>query len=286
MPESSYNLAMPAERTTSVVFASPHSGREYPRTFLRGTVLDEMTIRSSEDAFVDLLFADTPVFGAPLLSAITPRAFIDLNRAADELDPAVVEGVGNFRCNPRVTSGLGVIPRVVASGRAIYRRRISLSDAQNRVLRYWQPYHERLGQLMSESHRRFGQAILIDCHSMPRGAARNTGRRGAAYPDVVLGDRFGISAASRIVDRVEAAFRSAGLSTVRNVPFAGAYILKQYGMPSANRHAIQVEIDRSLYMDETTIRPNRNFAAFRALVSDVIRDLTDIGRPETRMAAE
>jgi len=286
MPESSYNLAMPAERTTSVVFASPHSGCKYPRAFLRGTVLNEMTIRSSEDAFVDLLFADAPAFGAPLLSATAPRAFIDLNRAADELDPAVVEGVRNSRCNPRVTSGLGVIPRVVASGRAIYRRRISLSDARNRVLRYWRPYHERLGHLMSESHRRFGQAILIDCHSMPRGAAFNTGRRGRTYTDVVLGDRFGISSASGIMDQVETAFRSAGLSTVRNVPFAGAYILKQYGIPSVNRHAIQVEIDRSLYMDEETIRPNVNFAAFKALVSGVIRDLTDIGRPETRMAAE
>lgn len=286
MPKAPYELSMPDARTTSVIFASPHSGRVYPRAFLRASVLDERTIRSSEDMYVDRLFADAPAFGAPLLAATAPRAYIDLNRGADELDPAVVKGTPNPGRNPRVASGLGVIPRVVASGRAIYRGHVSRAEAEERIARFWRPYHDRLGRLMAESHRHFGQAILIDCHSMPHEAACGIRPRGAAVPDVVLGDRFGVSAAGAVVDRIEAAFRGAGLNVVRNAPFAGAYIVGRYGCPSAGRHAVQVEIDRSLYMDEARFRPNRNFAAFRRLISGIACELAAIGLPELRLAAE
>jgi len=278
MPKVAYHLYHPDARTSAVVFASPHSGRDYPWSFLRRTVLDEHAIRSSEDAYVDRLFECAPQFGAPFLKAGAPRAFVDLNRSADELDPALIEGVRRTGHNPRVASGLGVVPRVVANGRAIYRGKLLLSEAQRRVQLYWHPYHDQLQMLLNEAYNHFGQAILVDCHSMPREAVDGIVRAGAKRPDVVLGDRFGASSDGAIVDRIEAAFASAGLNVVRNAPFAGAYITQQYGRPSRGQHAIQIEIDRSIYMDEALIRPNANFHPFRKLLRGVIAEITTIGR--------
>ncbi|EYD74355.1 N-formylglutamate deformylase [Rubellimicrobium mesophilum DSM 19309] len=282
-----FELTRPERRTTSVVFASPHSGRDYPKAFLERAELDARAIRSSEDAFVDLLFDCAPQHGAPFLRAQASRAFVDLNRAADELDPALIEGVRRPVHNPRVASGLGVIPRVVAGGRPIHRGRIALSEAQGRIDVYWRPYHDALQQLLAESHARFGEAILIDCHSMPHEAIEAVGGSGAGRPDVVLGDRFGAAASTAVVDRIEAAFTAAGLRVSRNMPFAGAYIVQHYGRPSRRQHAVQVEIDRSLYMDERLVEPLPDFEGFRRLVAGIVVELTDIGRPEgARVAAE
>ncbi len=279
---AAFDLTRPAARTTSVVFASPHSGRSYPAQFLSRAALDEKQIRSSEDAFVDQLFSVAPDHGAPLLAARVPRAFVDLNRSADELDPALIEGVVGRAHNPRIASGLGVIPRVVAGGRPIYRGKISMGEAGERLLNSWRPYHEALQALLDESHSQFGEAILIDCHSMPHEAIELVGGQGALRPHVVLGDRFGAAAAPRVVEKIEAAFVSAGLRVARNMPFAGAYITQAYGRPSRRQHAIQVEIDRSLYMDEARIEPHSGFEAFRELLGEVIASVSELGRPDTR----
>ncbi|WP_132693415.1 N-formylglutamate amidohydrolase [Rhodovulum steppense] len=282
-----YRLFQPDRVSTSVVFSSPHSGRDYPWTFLRQTVLDERAIRSSEDAFVDLLFADAPVHGAPLIAAEAPRAYVDLNRAAEELDPAVIEGARLAGHNPRISSGLGVIPRVVANGRAIYRGKIGLVEAETRIATFWRPYHECLRTLLDEAQVRFGEAILVDCHSMPREAIESISPAGKRRPDVVLGDRFGASASPDVVERVEAAFAAAGLRVGRNAPFAGAYITQRYGRPARRVHAVQVEIDRSLYMDEAEVRPNNDFEDFRRLMVSIVADLAEIGRTgEVPLAAE
>ncbi|MFN3664065.1 N-formylglutamate amidohydrolase [Yoonia sp.] len=287
MLTSPYHLAQPMSRTTSVVFASPHSGRDYPPSFLRRSVLDAREIRSSEDAFVDQLFASAISQGAPLLTATAPRAFLDLNRGPDELDPALVEGARRYAHNPRITSGLGVIPRVVANGRQIYRGKMTLVEAHQRVTQYWRPYHDQLQMLLDQSITAFGEAILIDCHSMPHEALENMGPPGAGRPDVVLGDRFGATASGGVMDRIEAAFADAGLKVARNMPFAGAYIVQHYGRPSRGQHAVQVEIDRALYMNERTLEPSAEFTAFRDLLARVIAQLADIGRvPEVRVAAE
>lgn len=287
MTQAAFHLDRPGTRSTSVVFASPHSGRDYPAAFLRKTSLDDHEIRSSEDAFVDVLFDCAPAHGAPLLKARAPRAFVDLNRAPEELDPALIENVRRMAHNPRVASGLGVIPRVVANGRAIYRGKISLAEAHGRLSGYWRPYHDALQSLLDESQTVFGEAILIDCHSMPHEALENVGPPGAARPDIVLGDRFGAAAAASVVERVEAAFAAAGLRVARNMPFAGAYITQHYGRPSRRQHAVQIEIDRALYMNEHTLEPNGNFDAFKALLEGVIAEVAAIGRPEkTRLAAE
>ncbi|MBU9698020.1 N-formylglutamate amidohydrolase [Rhodobacteraceae bacterium HSP-20] len=286
MDSDAFTLHLPADRTTPLVFSSPHSGADYPEAFVSQSILDRHTIRSSEDAFVDRLFSAAPAHGAPLLAARIPRAYIDLNRAADELDPAVIEGIDRAPHNPRVSSGLGVIPRVVAGGRAIYRGKLARNDAEFRILRYWHPYHSRLKTLLDESLAQFGHAILIDCHSMPHEAIEAHSRPGHPRPDVVLGDRFGAAAARDVVDRIESAFAAAGLRTARNAPFAGAYIAQAYGRPSRNQHVVQIEIDRALYMDETRIEPRADFDEFQRLMTHVIADITAPQAGSLPLAAE
>jgi N-formylglutamate amidohydrolase len=256
-----------------VVFASPHSGRDYGPEFLARAVLDRQAIRSSEDAFVDRLFDMAPDLGAPLLAALAPRAFLDLNRAADELDPGVIEGIQRVPHNPRIASGLGVIPRVVAGGRAIYRGKLTLAEAEARITRFWHPYHQALAALIEETRADFGSAVLIDCHSMPHEAIEAHTRPGQPRPEVVLGDRFGVAAGREVMERVEAAFAGAGLRVVRNAPFAGAYVAQAYGRPARGVHVVQVEIDRALYMDESRVEPAADFAAFRQLLAGVVAEL-------------
>ena len=286
LDQDAFQLSEPAQLLSCAVFASPHSGNHYPEAFLAQSQLDRQAIRSSEDAFVDQLFACAPEFGAPLLAAAVPRAFVDLNRSTDELDPALIEGVRRQGHNPRVASGLGVVPRVVANGRAIYRGKIRLAEAQARISTYWHPYHAALQALLEQAHRRFGQAVLIDCHSMPHEATDSAGRAGRQAPEIVIGDRFGAAAGADVVDRIEAAFAAAGLKVVRNAPFAGAYVTQAYGRPSRNQHAVQIEIDRALYMDERLIRPNEYFEALRRLLRQVIADIALIGPEEMPLAAE
>jgi N-formylglutamate deformylase len=281
-----FTVNSPADITSSVVVASPHSGRHYPRSFLRSSLLDERSIRSSEDAFVDLLVDAAPGLGAPLLMAEYPRAYLDLNRSPDELDPAVISGVGRVAQTPRISSGLGVIPRVVANGRAIYRGKLPRAEADARIAQIWRPYHGELDRLMSQAHDMFGEALVLDFHSMPHEALDSVARPGVRRPEVVLGDRFGASARGDLVDVVEEAFLQAGLSVTRNAPFAGAFTTQRYGRPSRGWHAVQIEIDRSLYMNEGLIRPNGNFDAMRRIVTSVLARVIEATPGAMPLAAE
>lgn len=286
MHSPAYELNLPEQLLSPVVYASPHSGNRYPRSFMKRSVLDARAIRSSEDAFVDQLFECAPEFGAPLIAARAPRAFVDMNRSPDELDPALIEGARRQGHNPRVASGLGVIPRVVSNGRAIYSGKIPLAEARRRIDHYWTPYHDQLKTLLTSAHDRFGEAILIDCHSMPHEAVDAGSSSKRPQPEIVLGDRFGAAASADVVDLVESAFASAGFRVARNAPFAGAYVAQAYGRPSRQQHAIQVEIDRSLYMDERKIEPNANFEAVKEALRQVVRDLSTLGRDRMPVAAE
>ncbi len=270
MPISPYDLYPATAPRSCVIYSSPHSGRDYPAEFLASSVLDAQVIRSSEDAFVDLLFADAPRYGAPLLTARAPRAWLDLNRARDELDPAVIEDVPRPSLNPRISAGLGVIPRVVSNGRAIYCGKISLAEAEARIASHWVPYHAQLLALMAEATALHGRAVLIDCHSMPHEAIDTFATAGRVKPQIVLGDRYGAAASSDIVDQIEAAFVAEGLRVARNAPFAGAYITQAYGRPSRGQHVVQIEIDRALYMDEAMVAPHCGFEAFRAAINRVM----------------
>ena len=282
--QNSFEIIRPRRQTNAVVFATPHSGRCYPVDFLEQTVLNAHVIRSSEDAFVDHLFGAAPQFGAPLLSALLPRAYVDLNRACDELDPAVIEGAPRTPHNPRVASGLGVIPRVVAGGRAIYAGKLTLEQAAARLDQAWHPYHAALRGLMEETHRQFGQVILLDCHSMPHEAIAFSARQG--QPDIVLGDRHGAAASGAVTDLVEAAFQTVGFRVARNAPFAGAFIAQSYGRPVSGRHVIQIEVDRSLYMDEARIIPLPEFDTVQRRISQAIGMITAWGRGQISLAAE
>lgn len=281
-----YRLELPRETTSAVVVASPHSGRHYAPTFLVSSVLDERVIRSSEDAFVDRLVAAAPSLGAPLLAAEWPRAYLDLNRAVNELDPALVEGVARGAQSPRINSGLGVVPRVVANGRAIYRGKLTRAEAEARISRIWEPYHAKLDGLMAEAKAEFGQAVLLDFHSMPHEALDAVTRPGIPRPQIVLGDRFGASADSDVVDVLEQGFLDAGLIVSRNAPFAGAYITQRYGRPSMGHHAVQVEIDRSLYMNERMVRPNGNFDAMKQTIAQVLARVIGAMPGRVPLAAE
>lgn len=284
-----FTLTRPAVQTAPVVFSSPHSGREYTREFLTGSLLDECRIRSSEDAWLDDLWAGVTDEGAPLLAAVMPRAFIDLNRSPDELDPAVIEGVRPVAHNPRVSSGLGVIPRVVAGGHAIASGKMARAAAEERIRLWWQPYHRALAALIEETEARFGAAVLIDCHSMPREAVDNHPATQTRRPDVVLGDRFGTSADRGLVDRVQELFETEGLRVARNTPFAGAYITQTYGNPSRGRHAVQIEIDRGLYMEERRLEPHERYGEMKAILGRVAQGIAAAARdlaPPLDLAAE
>lgn len=286
MPPPPFEITQSAQSNSAVVIASPHSGRAYEPAFLRASVLDEVGIRSSEDAFVDLLVQNAPAQGMALMCAHAPRAFVDLNRAADEFDPALIQGVPKGTLNPRVASGLGVIPRVVANGRAIYRGKLTRQEAEDRITNVWQPYHTALHDLLEQTRARHGRSILLDVHSMPHEAIASVTKTGTPPAQIVLGDRFGAACAGPIVDQVQAIFEGQGLRVARNAPFAGAWITQTYGRPSHDQHALQIEIDRAMYLDERNVRRHGGFDAFQALMHRVVAQIADIGRKEQALAAE
>lgn len=225
-----------------LVMASPHSGRDYPAEFLAASRLSVPQLRRAEDPFVDELLDG--VHGVPVLRARHGRAYLDLNRAADELDPAMIDGALGFtpHVTDRVTAGLGVLPRIAAQGLDIYRRRIPAAEAEARLQRLHRPWHARIAELLARAQARHGYAILIDCHSMPQPA-------GVLPPQVVIGDRHGSSASPALVTLIERHFAAAGWRVGRNIPYAGGHTTAFHGAPAAGIHAVQVELDRSLYMD-------------------------------------
>lgn len=271
-------IEQPAQITTHVVFASPHSGRVYPPDLIARAQVTPLVLRSSEDAYVDRLLAGVPGAGAPLVTTEVPRAYVDFNRAATELDPLLIEGVPHATSNPRIASGLGVIARVVANGQPIYRGRLPLAEAQARIARCWQPYHAALGGLIAAQHARFGETLLVDVHSMPRAALAGYPRQRGARPEIVLGDRHGAACRPALTEAVEALFRAEGLTVARNTPFAGAYVATRYGRPAEGFNALQIEIDRGLYLDEARIEPAPGFADFAAIMDRVVRGIADLGR--------
>jgi N-formylglutamate amidohydrolase len=261
----------PAVQTTPLVFASPHSGRDYPIEFIAAARLDRLRLRRSEDSFVDELFSAAPLYGAPLLTATFPRAFCDPNREPWELDPAMFEEELPAWVNtgsPRVGAGLGTIARVVASGEAIYRGKLRFAEAAERVQYFWQPFHDALSGLIESTRRRFGVCLLIDCHSMPA-----TSMAPKAAADFVLGDAHGTACAPRAIRMVEEGLIGLGYTVRRNDPYAGGYITRHYGRPREGVHALQVEISRTLYMDETRIERLECFERVQTGITALIAGL-------------
>lgn len=252
------------------VFSSPHSGRFYPSRFLAMSRLDPHTIRKSEDSFVEELFSGAVHLGAPMIAANFPRAYLDVNREPWELDPRMfVEPLPPFvnQRSVRVAGGLGTVPRLVGEGMDIYSGKLPLGEAISRIETVYKPYHEALKQLMAATHARFGFAVLVDCHSMPAsGRAGETG----SHPDFILGDRFGMSAAPALVDAARLLLSARGYSVAHNKPYAGGFITEHYGRPARGFHALQIEVSRGLYMDETSLRKNEGFDALAEDLADFI----------------
>jgi N-formylglutamate amidohydrolase len=259
LPEPPFVLIEPLHRTAPLVFASPHSGRRYPPDLISMARTGLLSLRRSEDVYVDELFAGAAAHGAIVLSASVARAYVDLNRDPSELDPEMFEGRPQLAvATARVQAGLGAIPRVTGDGQPIYRRKLAISEAERRIEAVYRPYHAKLADLLEETHALFGCAVLIDCHSMPSSA------RGAHSPDIVLGDRFGASCHPSVTALAEATLRRLGYRVARNAPFAGGHTTQTHGRPGERAHALQIEINRALYVDERTLTPTSGFARVRA----------------------
>ena len=257
------DLRAPRRQTMPVVFASPHSGSNYPADFVARSRLDAVALRKSEDSFVDEIFAGVIAEGAPLIRALFPRAYVDPNREPFELDPTMfadpLPDYANTR-SPRIAAGLGTIARVVANGEEIYREKLRFAEVLERVTRLYRPYHEALEGLVKATERRFGLAVLIDCHSMPSIGGPMDEDAGRRRLDIVLGDCHGTSCAPALTGLVESFLAERGYQVVLNNPYAGGFTTRRYGAPEAHVHALQIEINRALYMNEATIERGRGLA--------------------------
>jgi N-formylglutamate deformylase len=284
-----FEILEPAEIRGPVAFNSPHSGSVYPRAFLAAARLDLATLRRSEDCFVDELLFGVVKRGHPLMRAHFPRCFVDVNREPYELDPRMFDGrlpsFANTR-SMRVAGGLGTVARVVGDAQEIYDQRIPVDDALRRIEGLYKPYHRALRKLMTRIHRDFGTVVLVDCHSMPSTAGPKDERPRA---DIVIGDRYGTSCNSLVADVVEAILRERGYAVSRNKPYAGGFITEHYGNPAAGLHAVQLEVNRALYMDERRFERSKAFATVAKDLEAVADGVNDIARQELgpyRAAAE
>lgn len=265
-----FEILAPERWTAPAVFNSPHSGRQYHPDFLRQTRLSPAALRKSEDCYIDELFAGCLDHGAPMLRAHAPRSYVDLNREPYELDPRMFAGNLPGYVNttsPRVAGGLGTIPRVVAEGEDIYRGKLTFAEAMARIEAIYLPYHRALTALVDEVARQHRPVLLVDCHSMPSSATLHLSPPGSV--DIVLGDRFGSSCGEEITALVEEQVRATGLRVLRNKPYAGGFITQNYGAPLKGRHALQIEVNRALYLNEDTLEKTRGFAALRDALAGV-----------------
>jgi N-formylglutamate amidohydrolase len=283
--------AGPAPRSP-LVFASPHSGRHYPPDMMAASLLDAAAIRLSEDAYVDELILGSVDHGATVIAAAYARAYIDVNREPYELDASMFEdelpAFARGR-SARVAAGLGSIARIVAEGHEIYARKLTFAEARRRIELVHRPYHDALAALLAQARAAFGMAVLVDWHSMPTAAARTYGQSGDSHGragmsgvgscDLVLGDRFGTACAPAITTLVERELEAMGYKVARNAPYAGGYTTEFYGKPGARTHALQIEINRGLYLDEASLEPREGFGrlqtdlqrVFAALAQGVAR---------------
>ncbi len=271
-----FEIRRPERISIPFVFNSPHSGRIYPQAFREASRLDALTLRKSEDAYVEELFAAAPSHGAPLMYANFPRAYLDVNREPYELDPALISealpGYANTQ-SVRVVGGLGTIARVVTESEEIYDSPLPLDEVLRRINTLYKPYHDALGTLMVDCRRQFGAAALIDCHSMPSSPASESG---GLRPDVVLGDRFSTSCDPLLVRTAADTLRDMGYVVALNKPYAGGFITEHYGRPTEGFHSLQIEINRALYMNETNFAKGSGFESLRADLTRLVSELAAV----------
>lgn len=284
---ASHSVIEPDEQRVPLVFASPHSGQEYPPEFVAASRLPPLSLRRSEDAFVDRLFEAAPACGAPLLRAHFPRVYIDPNREPFELDAAMFDApLPDFvnTTSPRVAAGLGTIAKVVANGEEIYRGKLTFAEARQRIETHYFPYHATLQQLLEATRSRFGCYLLVDCHSMPSVGGPMDADPGLRRLDIVLGDCHGTACASSITALAESTLRGLGFAVRRNVPYAGGYTTRHYARPKEGLHTLQIEVNRALYMDEGKISAAPGMLQVKAALTTLIEALCRID-PESLSVA-
>lgn len=272
----SFAIDEPVSVISPVVFASPHSGRLYPSSFLSACAAEMIDLRRIEDAYIDRVLSDVHLTGAPVICGLVARACVDLNRAETEMDPGMFEdppAAWTGLRSPRVEAGLGCLPRIAFNGAPIYSRKLTAREAEARLNQIYRPYHRALAALLRRAQAMFGQAWLIDCHSMPAETEQT-----ARSPDIVIGDRFGASCGAGLADYVEELFRQKGYSTARNAPYAGGFATLTHGQPTLGRHALQIEIRRRLYLDESRVEPTDGFLTLRRHVTEIAADICDFTR--------
>jgi N-formylglutamate amidohydrolase len=261
-----------------IVVSSPHSGCDYPPRFLAASRLDAHAIRQSEDMFVGELFDGAKAANIALLAATFPRAYVDLNRAPDELEPALFDGdlPDHFGAQSmRAAAGLGTVPRVVAENTPIYSHKIPYADAAERIETIYKPYHECLGNLIDARCARHGFSVLLDAHSMPSQATKLSPRHDV---DFVLGNRHGRACAPWLSSFVSDFLTVRGWRVGLNKPYAGGYITEKYGAPLSNRHALQIEINRASYMNEVSYEKHDGFIRLRNDIAGLLAALADTMR--------
>jgi N-formylglutamate amidohydrolase len=280
---SPYEILRPDDWSSPVIFASPHSGQNYPNGFVNASRLDPLGLRRSEDAFVDEMFISAPLYGAPLLRANFPRVYVDANREPYELDPEMFDSPLPAYVNtasPRVTAGLGTMARVVTSGEEVYSEKLRFEDAKKAIQATYFPYHEALKGLLDEAKVRFGCYLLIDCHSMPSIGGPMDRDPGFNRVDFILGDRHGTSCTGSVTNEVEQNLKAMEYVVTRNNPYAGGFTTGHYGHPKESHHTLQIEINRALYMNEFLIEYSEGFNPLKRNLEKLIKAITKIS-PES-----
>ncbi len=261
------SLFKPEHQAGPLILASPHSGRLYPKAFLENSVLSAHTLRQNEDAYIDEMLGFARYLDIPLLTALFPRCFVDVNRDQKEL-PSNWLKAANQPSTPRAEMGLGVVPTIIAENLPIYKKAPKASEVQDRIERLYEPYHAALVELIRSTRAKFGTALLLDCHSMPGFTLM-----GQRRPDIVLGDRHGTSCRPETMSKLEDMFQNKGYNTVRNYPYAGGFVTSHYGQPENNVEVIQIEINRDIYLNPASFHRKPDYARLAEDLNSICRDM-------------
>ena len=267
-------LRGPARAAIPLVLDSPHSGHVFPEDF--GAAVTETELREGEDSYVDELYAGGPEMGVPLLAALWPRTYLDPNRHAGDVDLDLIDGQwpGEYRPSGKAKTGKALIWRTLEDGRPIYRGRLSVETVTRRIARCHTPYHQRIRQLLDDTHASFGRVYHVNCHSMRSVAGKQSeDGPGSVRADFVLGDRDGSSCDPAFTEFVRRTLAGMGYRVKVNDPYKGVELVRAYSDPKAGRHSLQIEINKRLYMDEATLQKNAGFESLQKDLSSLLMEL-------------
>lgn len=267
-----------------LILDSPHSGTIHPPDFKPS--VPSAFLRQGQDSYVDDLYANAPSFGATFLRALFPRVYVDVNRSADDLDVGLFDGEWPSQVSPseKTALGQGLIWKKCLNGTPIYDKRLSVLEAKARIDNYYTPYHQALGSLLEMAYNEFKAVWHIDCHSMPSvSSAICKEGPGHRRSDFTLGDRHGTSCSSEFTFFVKSVLENLGYAVTINDPYAGVELVRAYSSPAHNRHSLQVEINRALYMDEATFAKTDDFQKLQKNLEVLLGEITNYIRKKINL---